>query len=245
MIAIDGLPAVEAGPAWHLVTRMSDLWRQVNNFRAALSLLHNINAALAPMDGLIVEANRALAHHRTGERLGQLLDQKGMIVHWREIPIRDAALTVFHCGRILESIKSGFGDCPAFRAEVEHKKLKAARKMFETHFGDYEQIRHAIAHAGEVAYTREDAKKNAFSGNHSSVGIKMTRVRDVRLTAVRGDCLIITHQATAHSSHGKIFQMCLTPDSLLKLVQVANTTYSAFDKAAEVLMEKAFPTKRG
>ena len=71
-------------------------------------------------------------------------------------------MTIYHFAKTLEAIrKSGFIDCPTFKASIDHQHLRTADKLFGQWFPDFLRIRHAVAHAAELDKDLKSRARNA------------------------------------------------------------------------------------
>ena len=116
-----------------------------------------------------VNMHRFLERFQTSVKLFELLERGGQgpsagvlggeFIQYRIIAARDGALNIFHFLCSMEAIKCQLPLCCdvidrtvlASSARI----VREARKKFNIHFPNAEQLRHAVAHAGELAKTPE------------------------------------------------------------------------------------------
>lgn len=70
--------------------------------------------------------------------------------HFRFIAARDAALNLYHYKCSLAAIKQLLPDCPTLKGHVDPKAIREALKRFKQAFPHTDNVRHAVAHAGEL-----------------------------------------------------------------------------------------------
>ncbi len=71
-------------------------------------------------------------------------------------------MTIFHFGKVLKLVRS-LKTAPVLRSKIRIDTLRQCGKDFETAFPLYQQIRDAIAHAGEFLQA-EQLKRHAIKG---------------------------------------------------------------------------------
>lgn len=74
---------------------------------------------------------------------------------WGVIAQNHAALSVFHFGKSLLAIRTYAGRVPASDGPIDTTQLRLAWKLYQREFPHVENVRHAIAHAGELNSTPE------------------------------------------------------------------------------------------
>jgi hypothetical protein len=83
---------------------------------------------------------------------------------WTWIPARDAAMTIYHFGCTLENLVTNLNGIPTVRDLVDHKKRRQAGKRFNKAFPKWQDLRHAIAHDGELYKDPQAQAKNQLTG---------------------------------------------------------------------------------
>ena len=80
---------------------------------------------------------------------------------------RDGAMTLYHFSARINRYSSSMDAMPTIQKLVKHKDLRIARKMFVSFFPNFENLRHAVAHHGELRRDRRSTERNSFTGVYS------------------------------------------------------------------------------
>ncbi len=149
---IDALPLDEQRGGMVVLFNLVQLSRLVNDFGGAVALLDHVEIELKKIQVLRMQQpilfSRALHMYKI----------------WSEIAGRDAAATVFHFGKTIDSIRGGMRQAPSIMNEVDHDQLREASKRFHRSFPDYAQIRHGAGHRAESTASVESLKKHSEEG---------------------------------------------------------------------------------
>ncbi len=131
----------------------------------------NLNLALSSLNNYLKDFQAALALFDFCESQCQALQERrepiprNWLMPWQFIAGRDGAMTIFHFGKTIESIKeSGFFGCPTLKAKIDHAQLRIGAKLFRQWFRDFERVRHSVAHAAELQKNQESRKRNSMRG---------------------------------------------------------------------------------
>lgn len=82
----------------------------------------------------------------------------GDFIQWRIVAARDGALNIYHFGCSLKALKQQLWHCPTIAKNVELDLITDAIRHFKLYFPHAKNIRHAIAHAGEMADSPKQMK---------------------------------------------------------------------------------------
>ena len=120
----DGLPPGEQVAAHVIQSNLLLFASHVTDFQAALSLFDFC---------------------RTQMRAGP----KDLTFMWPFVAARDGAMSVYHAYTVLDGIRETVAKTKELAQLVDREALKATGNIFHTHFRSFEDIRDAIAHAGD------------------------------------------------------------------------------------------------
>jgi hypothetical protein len=148
---------------------------------------------------------------------------------WRRLAGRDGAMTIFHFGKSIEGAGKTLGACPTVLRGLDKSKLRSAKKMFADLFPNYEVIRHAIAHEGELWSTPTKMEKNIVNkpenmGSLSGLGIDTL--------IIRGSFIKDYFTSTIG---GRVYSYDLSRATLANLEHVKFEFYSAFLPVPELV----------
>lgn len=91
---------------------------------------------------------------------------------WYSVAARDAGMTLFHFAKALEGSKACARKSPTINGQLDWDQLRQATRKFQITFPKYEALRHAIAHAGEMASPPKELESNMIKGSVDRLGIK-------------------------------------------------------------------------
>jgi hypothetical protein len=90
-------------------------------------------------------------------------------IRYRRIAARDAALNLYHFKYSLRAIKKNLPKSVALSARIDAVAIRNALKYFNSNFPNIDQVRHAVAHAGElfsnVAKMRQNESNSTITGH--------------------------------------------------------------------------------
>lgn len=199
-----------------LTTNLSVLDLQAVSFHAALELIAYSNE--------LVETARTSRGQATDDQTRDNLRERGKtFAEWKMIACRDAAMTVFHFGKALESIS--FKELPAFREYVDFDLLRKARRQFETDFPEIEKFRNSIAHSGENASKSE---RPLFDKGIAEPGFTVPAGSSI---AMQGTLVGDQITSTAFHPHTKevlLLSVAVNADALNKLLAIKTMVLQAF-----------------
>lgn len=146
----------------------------------------------------------------------------GVYINYRIIAAKEAAMCLFHLHHTLEALASQIKLCPETAHTVDVLKIKEARKNFSNAFPNVENMRHAVAHAGELFKSPQAAKRHeqkidytAPNGSFSSKG--------------NGVLLSMLEDRTYSVGwEGRVFEVRVTTETLQAVQRVAALVNDAF-----------------
>lgn len=201
------LPPDEQDAARNLNDSLRALPDYANQLRSAVSLFEN--------------CDRMLEAQPNPDQPGLL----EMFWGWKTVAARDGAMTIWHFGKRMAGAQTTLmKHCPTVSAAINRSKLKMAGQLFRESFLGHEDMRHGVAHAGEMVSTPELRTKNAFYGSYESETLWFGPSHDV----VVSDILIGNHFTTM-GFDGKIVSYELSSATAQRLDNVLLTFLSAFD----------------
>ena len=186
-------------------------------------LLHN----LVCLNHYTSDYNAAVGLHRQAEHLRKSVLTIGpsdtaynrnlhMLKLWDEMAGREAAMTVFHFGTALSTIRSSMRNAPTLMAATNHQILRQAAKQLEKDFPKYELTRHAASHRAEAMASLDELKKHALNlGN--------------RKQFLMGS---VTNSVYTATFEGQELNVALTDAARQKLSDIMALAYSAFPTLA-------------
>ncbi len=154
---------------------------------------------------------------------------------YRMIAARDGALSVFHFKCCLEAIKKQLPRSKSLSALVDSVKIREILKRFSVLFPHTDNVRHAIAHAGEIFTSPERMKQH---------GMKVSRYGPGFAVHEGGYLLSALHDRTySVGNHGEIFSVTLDRASISNLRTVLSSVQEAFQVAIEAQGQSPSPAK--
>lgn len=206
-INVSGLPPDEQTEAWLVSSCLAGLDQHVSNFRAALTLFD------------FCLANSRVLHETMAEDEPSAI---GAIDNWPLVAARDATITIYHFGTSLQAIRAALSACPTLGEWVDASVLREVSRQFRGRFPEFVALRHGVSHAAELTKDRPNFQRNAFSGDYSGPGIKITKAQNLMLQ----NCLLGRQFTTTFK--GKIVSFDLSQDNLVFLEKTKAAYYDAF-----------------
>jgi hypothetical protein len=142
---------------------------------------------------------------------------------YRMIAARDGALSIFHFKCCLEAIKKQLPRSKSLLALVDSVKIREILKQFSVLFPHADNIRHAIAHAGETFKSPERMKQHGMKVPRYGPGFAVDE-GGYLLSALNGR----TYSA---GNHGEIFSVTLDQIAISNLGTVLSSVQEAFQVA--------------
>lgn len=88
---------------------------------------------------------------------------------WRFIGARDGGMSLYHIYKIIEAVRSTYGQNPHLRNLVSKEMIRSSLRKFNEKFPFCVKLRHAIAHSAELSLSPNKQEENSlvFSENIS------------------------------------------------------------------------------
>jgi hypothetical protein len=198
-VPLDCVPPAERRAVEHLNDALSALARFVDQFASALDLYD-------------------FCHEKNDARSRP----------WMFIAGRDGALAIYHFGKAIEEgIGTSLSQCPTVSDLADRTKLRSARRSLRDLVPNFEDVRDAIAHAGQLM------KDSDTSGRHS-ISIP-GRVKKL----VYRNCF--SGRKFQNTYNGKLQEYELSSQTLAELNRILQEFYSAFSAIKSQTGKSASP----
>lgn len=92
----------------------------------------------------------------------------GVFINYRMIAAKEGAMNIFHFRCSLEALRRQVVMCPRTRGIVDVKRLKKAASHFNQQFPHAENVRNAVAHAGEIWASTKTAREHRQQRDYTS-----------------------------------------------------------------------------
>jgi len=151
---------------------------------------------------------------------------------WCRMAARDAAMAVFHFAKTLDALKQSVGRSSTLSNAINHEKFRTARRRFRNDFKDFDAVRHAVAHAGEMRNNQKNRSRHAYR-----------RGGKVGLASVVGENIAV-HEAEnlsgrtfTNTYEGKVVSLDISMENLRKLDDILQALLIIFPvgKGAEAI----------
>ena len=166
----------------------------------------HLDILLSALDGYV--RNFADALGLFDFSLAESEDRENPLGRWMFIAARDAGVTIYHFGVILDAIHKRIDTCLTLVPQLDRQALSRAAEAFAHRFPTQEAARNAISHAAELIESPPELRRN-ISGNlfvrNSLLGRKLT----------------MTHR-------GKLLEVDISDVSLDHLTEILNLVFAAF-----------------
>ncbi len=226
------VPVPEQPAFEHIVHLLQHLDIHTVNFWMALQLY---DACEGQINDFFQEMIRAAT--TSGKLDRSKLDAKGMndrfsiFGGWQEIATRDAAMSIYHFGSILDGIKSSLSACPTLCAMVDHKNLRIAIGSLKSAFPNYKAIRHVVGHSADfsqsIAKRQQHSRKGPFKATVGQAGIEIKGSPD-RLTQFIGNSAGRSYFVTLD---GEVYGYELSRTSADRLKTIRGRVHESFEVA--------------
>jgi hypothetical protein len=141
---------------------------------------------------------------------------------WKLVAARDSVMSTNHFMKEMIATNDLANTSQLLVPHLDRDAMGDARTMFDREFPDYAKLRHAVAHAGELAKTAETFAEHAFSGDYVGGGFNLQGVRGVMIQdGLSGR----TYTCTVE---GKIVHSEISEASFLKLHSIMGRFFEAF-----------------
>ena len=193
-------PKEEADNLSLLNKALSDLQRYENHFASALHLFDYCYIQLSVMRPTVSDAFQS----------------------WMLVAARDAVMSMWHFRKVLDAANSFANQSPYVAPQLDRTALGEAHTKFDGYFPEFVPMRHAVAHAGELAKNKKAYELNAFSGDYEGRGLKITNSTNVIVQDTLQDRMYTcTHE-------GKIVHCEISGATVIRLRDVMHTFYKGF-----------------
>jgi hypothetical protein len=225
------LPGDEKNQAWHLAGLLHELDGYIDKFRHAIAFCEYAEAAVKDLNAKVPGPQSMLA--QPAERRKYL--------SWKEIAMRDAAMTLFHFTVIVQAIKEQLARCPVLMGVVRHDLLDMAIELSNKYFSGALAMRHAVAHLADLTKSPEAKKKHAFSGSakHKDLsGIASYASKENGTIWLDQLFVVMVSGRTLTISRNKqVEKVNVTPAVLAQMQEVAQLIFDAFVPAQKLTRE--------
>ncbi|WP_143435244.1 hypothetical protein [Henriciella aquimarina] len=204
------LPEAERQDVLFLSRKFNDMVKYTKNFYADVGLFEEC----------LFAARKATRENRD------------LLSRYPFVAARDGAMTIYHFAKALDNANGAAFRVPTIARLVDKNLLKDARKLLEDTFPLHVALRHAVAHAAELASNPEKEKDRALSGPYEGLGIK---IEHEQATATIEEGLSNRTFFTTHQ--GQILSYDITKSSADALVEATRTFMSAFSRVSAHLRE--------
>jgi hypothetical protein len=189
-VPLDSVPLAERGAVEHLNDALRDLAHFVEQFASALDLY---------------DYSRSLTFGARGAH------------SWMFIAGRDGAMAIYHFGMAMKGIRTSLGkQCPTLLDLADRTKLRSAKKSLKDMVPNFEDVRHAVAHAGEVMNDRDTSDRH-------SISIPERLVKKL----IYRNCFD-SNGKFRNTYNGKLQEYELSSQTLAELNRILQEFYSAF-----------------
>lgn len=155
-----------------------------------------------------------------------MLDSQNLYSSWMMVAARDGAMSIYHFIKAMEGVKHCIHKAPTIEACFDRSVSRLATKLFNSHFPNWNEIRHAVAHAAELSETPEKLKSNSFSKELSLDGVHINKGGDGTGCVFISNGLINNSFST--TINGKLLQYEVSSQMHLALTEVRDQFFSAF-----------------
>jgi hypothetical protein len=99
---------------------------------------------------------------------------------WSFIAVRHAAHTIYQFAAVIENIQSTRRMIPTLNALIKNDQMRTAIRYFNANFGQFNDVRNAIAHEAKLGGTIEQSKRNfAPVGSVELEGVKILTSKSI------------------------------------------------------------------
>ncbi len=162
-------------------------------------------------------------HGLTKLRSAKGITRKHLYRHWQFIAARDGAVSIFNFKWALEGLGDSVNQCDYLKERLDLAAIRAAKRLFDKHFPNATQVRHAVAHATEKSKNPREHLEHGYTGVCKIPGLNLGKVRNFVIT----DHLY--RRSFCNTWKGKIECYKLSKGSLKNLSLVRDAVYDAFD----------------
>ncbi len=191
--------------------------------------LWELNGNLTRLQGYILDFSADLDLFDFAEQRLDSLDRgdwemKRKFSHWKAAAANDAAMTVYHFGKVRGALPGLIMGTECLAPLVDRAKLGKSGKFFETQLSDWALTRKGVAHSGDFAKSQNDVDNHKTRDSVQRDGLQIAEGAGVFISGMfQGRDMI-------HTVEGKLVSFSMTKDTLEKL-------YTTFELLMEPLAE--------
>lgn len=150
---------------------------------------------------------------------------------WRKMGQRYAAMSVFNCLKAMELLQRQVKHIPAVAALADQEAMSTAIGNIRRLFPDADEMRHAVAHEGELTATHRRFRSNSIKSNRRKDGVfgSLFRPDGLFVSGTFDDAFVMTTQS-------KEVSVVITPETFMELKSEIDLFCSGFptlDEARE------------
>jgi hypothetical protein len=230
-IVLTALPDAEREKSWHLITILSRLSQCIDDFEAALEIMQHSNEVVA--SSMSARTEKMLSQQFDEYRA--LMDRARRFSRWEFVGLRDATMTLSHFLATLKAIN--FNGMPFISKFVDHKKLRNARKEFETIFPDVIDMRNNVAHSGETITDKKRVNRHTIETGMNQHGFKVAEGNSIFIGQSITDGVFFSTQRGPHESKASVKSVRIDDNSLIQLNYIFKMVCAAIAPAEDATRE--------
>jgi hypothetical protein len=142
---------------------------------------------------------------------------------WQLVAARDAVMALWHYRNEMLAANTYANRSPYISPKLTKSAMAEANSKFEMYFADFADIRHAVAHTGEMAKNREAYEKNTFTGSLDAFGLKVENTKHLRIKDMLSD-----RHFVSTTFGGKVVNLEISRTTVMRMTEVRNLFYLAF-----------------
>jgi hypothetical protein len=133
-------------------------------------------------------------------------------------------MSIYHFGKAVENISASLRECPTIRGRVDHVSRRTTLKKLRALFPEFEDMRHSVAHAGELMEDADTAERHSIQGPLSHGRIEIGPGKVILRNCFTGS----TGREFMNTFEGKIQTYEISSTTHAALTKIMNEFYSAF-----------------
>lgn len=233
-IRAEWLPWAEREAASHIEFQLKLSANYLRDFEAALNLFDYAarrvrdlekrrDALKARMDAAFLMDKVSLAKrqriNRERQRTGRELMRFGS---WQVIAARDGAMTIYHFFMNLNGINEQLRlECPELLSVIPQHRFKTISRLRKKYFKEFEKLRHAIGHRGELQSSLKEFIRNSLDGFLFLPSLLEGRTFSMTI-------------------EGRAVSYDISDETLSRLREIQADLFAAFNEAGRILEEKHY-----
>jgi hypothetical protein len=141
---------------------------------------------------------------------------------WCFLAARDAVMSVWHFRNEMMAANNFAKLSTYVEPQIDWTAIHEAHSKFDLYFPDFAAVRHAVAHAGELAKNKTSFEQNAFSGDYEGAGIQIKNAK--RMVIEDG----LQNRTYTCTHGGRIVHCEISGTSLVRLHEIMGHLYRGF-----------------